>query len=154
PLTATLAPAARNASTMARPIPRVPPVTRIRLPAKSSFMATPCCITREDHSSTIAWARSPGGNHPHRRPFLTKGGRGSQRKQPGNDASRPPLFDRLTRTEAEGYRPPEEGSAEQPVRGPAQAAEEPARERARRRLRRLLFAVFGLLVIAAAIGYG
>jgi membrane fusion protein (multidrug efflux system) len=71
-----------------------------------------------------------------------------------NDASRPPLFDRLTRTEAEGYRPPEEGRTEQPVRGAAAASEEPARARSRQRLRRLLFAVFGVLVIAAGIGYG
>src|SRR5262245_16815605 len=34
PFTATRAPAARNASTVARPIPRVPPVTRTRLPVR------------------------------------------------------------------------------------------------------------------------
>jgi hypothetical protein len=34
PFTATRAPAARNASTVARPIPRVPPVTRTRLPTE------------------------------------------------------------------------------------------------------------------------
>src|SRR5262245_2128931 len=41
PFTATRAPAARNASTAARPIPRVPPVTRTLFPAR--FMANSVC---------------------------------------------------------------------------------------------------------------